>query len=139
MFKDRQNSAQGLVELALSLPLLLILVLGALDFGRAFYLKVILENSAREGAYFMVYESADGKVNNFALAKAAVQIEGQNSGLAIPTGDIEIFCKQGNVVNNTCPNGSIVVVRATHQMDLVVLAFFTGPIDLTGEARMLIP
>lgn len=135
----KKNFGQGLVEFALVLPLLLLLVLGVLDFGRAFYLGVALENSAREGAYYMVYNSSDGRLNNFALAKQAVLIEAQNSGITILPEDIEISCTVSGTVNNLCPHGSMVIVDVNHEMDLVVLPLFASPLNLHGEARMLIP
>ena len=51
MHKDDQDNGQGLIEFALVLPILLLLIIGALDYGFAFFMKVELENSAREGAF----------------------------------------------------------------------------------------
>lgn len=50
--RRRSRRGQALVELALLLPLLLILVLGAIDFGRVFLGWVALQNAARVGANF---------------------------------------------------------------------------------------
>lgn len=133
------NSAQGLIELALIMSVLLLLVMGALDIGRAFHMKVVLENAARESAYFMVYNPVDGKASNFALAKTAAQIEAQNSGVNLQLDEITVSCLQGETVNNNCPGGSDVQVVITHEMDFVVLQIFSGPIQLSGQARMLIP
>ena len=47
-----RSRAQGLVEFALVLPVLLLLLLLAIDFGRALYGWVILQNSARIAANF---------------------------------------------------------------------------------------
>lgn len=44
------NRGAQLLEMALALPLLLILAVGILDFGTAYNLKQILNNAAREGA-----------------------------------------------------------------------------------------
>jgi Flp pilus assembly protein TadG len=46
-----------MVKFVLVLPILLLLVIGAPDFRRAFHIKVRLENAAREGAYYMVCHS----------------------------------------------------------------------------------
>src|SRR5438270_6928060 len=46
---DRDEGAQ-IVELAVSLPLLLVLLMGIYDFGQAFNLKQRLTSAAREGA-----------------------------------------------------------------------------------------
>ena len=133
------NSAQGLVELALILPVLLLLVVGALDIGRAFHMKIVLENAAREGAYFMVYNPVDGKADNFAKAKEAAIFEAENSGINLQPAQITVSCLNGETVNNNCPGGSDVQVVVTQQMDFIVLQIFSGPLQLSGQARMLIP
>jgi Flp pilus assembly protein TadG len=46
-----------LVEFALSFPLLLVMVVGIIDFGAAYNLKQKLNNAAREGARFAINES----------------------------------------------------------------------------------
>ncbi len=46
--RDRRGAA--ILELALLLPLLMMLVLGILEFGRALVVQEILTNAAREGA-----------------------------------------------------------------------------------------
>jgi len=46
------DDASQLMEFAVSLPLLVVLVVGIFDFGRAFNLKHQLTNAARDGARF---------------------------------------------------------------------------------------
>jgi TadE-like protein len=46
----RGERGQSAVELALALPVLLLTLMGALDFGRAFFAYVSITNAAREGA-----------------------------------------------------------------------------------------
>lgn len=46
----RQDSGQALVELALALPLLLLILVGIFEFARAYSIKQTLVNAAREGA-----------------------------------------------------------------------------------------
>ncbi len=130
---------QGMVEFALVLPILLLLVVGALDFGRAFYIKVGLENAAREGAYYMVYHPEDRIGPSFPAAQTAVQVEAQDSGFPIATNKIVVKCMQGGTQNNACPSGSTVIVTVQYEFQFVVSRFFGGPIQLTNEARMLIP
>src|SRR5437867_1500977 len=48
----RAATGQALVELALSIPLLLLLLFGAGDLARAFYTAVTLTNAAGVGATF---------------------------------------------------------------------------------------
>ena len=133
------GNGQGLIEFSLFLPIVIFLVLGALSIGQVFHVKVILENAAREGAYFMVYNTDEGKINSFALAKSAVQGEADNSGMVISDGDIDIYCKLGSLVNNNCPEGSTVVVTVQHELSVIFDGLFGGPFNLTNDAKMLIP
>jgi len=45
----RGESGEALVEFALILPIMLVLSLGMLDFGRAFHAKSLVDQAAREG------------------------------------------------------------------------------------------
>jgi Flp pilus assembly protein TadG len=53
MFSQRRRRGQALVELALTLPILLLLVLGILEFGYATHQKLILSHASREAARAM--------------------------------------------------------------------------------------
>jgi Flp pilus assembly protein TadG len=46
----RRPRGQSTVEFALTVPLLLLLVFGIIDFGRALNIAVVVSNAAREGA-----------------------------------------------------------------------------------------
>ena len=127
---DRKG--QALVEFALALPLVLILVLGVLEFGRAFQTKIVLTNAAREGAHYFVY---DADVDN---AKDAVVAEAFNSGVQIELGDVTIQC-DGAVTVDTCPPGSTVEVLVTNLFELQIIGSFIDPLPINSQARMLVP
>jgi Flp pilus assembly protein TadG len=55
--KRRGCQGSQLVEFALMLPLLVVMVVGVMDFGSAYTLKQKLNNAAREGARFAAEES----------------------------------------------------------------------------------
>jgi Flp pilus assembly protein TadG len=50
--KKSLESGQSLTELAISFPLILLLLLGTLDFGMALYSYVIIRDAAQEGALY---------------------------------------------------------------------------------------
>jgi Flp pilus assembly protein TadG len=57
VIKREQNSAQSergqsLVELAITLPILILLLLGTLDFGMAIFSYSMLRDAAQEGAFY---------------------------------------------------------------------------------------
>jgi len=69
---------QSLVELALLLPFLLVLIVGALEFGRLFFTKIVITNAAREAAYYLSINPGE-----YSNATTAAEAEAANSG--IPT------------------------------------------------------
>jgi Flp pilus assembly protein TadG len=48
----RSESGSALLELAVISPLLLLLVIGVVDYGRAFYTSITVANAARAGAEY---------------------------------------------------------------------------------------
>jgi len=55
----RPDSGMALIEAAFVLPVLLVLAMGMLDFGRAFHFKHLLDEAAREGARVAVVTTPD--------------------------------------------------------------------------------
>jgi Flp pilus assembly protein TadG len=55
----RQSAGTVLIEFALTLPLLLLLILGIFDFGFAFQRYLVVTNAAREGARMAVLPGYD--------------------------------------------------------------------------------
>jgi Flp pilus assembly protein TadG len=46
----RSQKGQSIVELALILPIIIIILFGIIEFGRIFYSYIVITNAAREGA-----------------------------------------------------------------------------------------
>lgn len=108
----QSTRAQALVELALMLPILLLLILGAIDFGRLFMNKLILTNAAREGAnYISYYFDADNLGASIEAARDVVIAEGTSSGITIERGNISF--------TNCCTPGLPVSVTVTKEVDLL--------------------
>ena len=60
----------NLVEAALVIPLLLIILIGAVDFGRAYFTYITIINAAREGAHWgVLHPPPTGDVCGKALAE----------------------------------------------------------------------
>jgi Flp pilus assembly protein TadG len=60
----RSEAGMALIEAAFILPVLLVLAMGMLDFGRAFHFKHLLDEAAREGARVAVVTSPDQDIVN---------------------------------------------------------------------------
>jgi len=129
--------AQSLVEFALVLPLLLLLILAAMDIGRMFYTKMVLTNAAREGANYLAYYPNTELEEGFPGTYAAIEDEGDSS-------NVEIIVEEDVSILNCCTIGSEVGVQVTKTVDLVLgnvlqaLGLIAGPITLTGTVWMVV-
>ena len=125
--KKRASIGQSIVEFALILPGMLMLVMGVLEIGRLFYIKVALQNAAREGAYFLSYYPDD-----IAGMRSAVVSEAQSAGIdLVPVTDI--------LVNNCCTRGNYVEVQVKQEdISLLIFGFLTGEVDLSSSVRMMV-
>lgn len=57
--RDRRGSS--LIEMALTLPIILTMLLGTLDLGRAVYAQNVISNAAREGARYGIVPPYDSQ------------------------------------------------------------------------------
>jgi len=135
--QNRKQRGQALVEFALALPLLLILVLGVLEFGRAFQTKIVLTNAAREGTHYFIYDPEDS--GSFTNTIAATVAEANNSGVRITPSDVTVHCYVGATVDDTCPAGSTVEVWVQNMFELTIIGSFIDPLPINSDARMLVP
>lgn len=89
MARDREKTTHpergaNLVEMALILPLLLLLIAAIADFGRAFNAYIVITNAAREGArYAARVDHTRTVVDDFILC--AIYQEAINSGIGLGT------------------------------------------------------
>ncbi|PKM76263.1 MAG: pilus assembly protein TadE [Firmicutes bacterium HGW-Firmicutes-15] len=69
VFKSQQG--QALVELALVLPILLMLLFGIIEFGRIFGAYMVITNLSREGARYGVVGHDDSQIQNLIISGRA--------------------------------------------------------------------
>lgn len=89
--KLKANKGQAIIEFAVVLPVMLIILLGIIDFGIVFYNKAMLTNASREGARAAItYTTVSGlywpETSMQAAAVAAVTNYLQNQGKLITFG-----------------------------------------------------
>jgi len=125
----RGDSGEALLEIALVLPILLLLSMGMLDFGRAFHAKNIVDQAARESARVAAVSNDDK-----ALATQRANDIMTGSGLAAKTVN----------VSDKDPSG-MVTVQVTYRFTFVTPGLFAmfskglkdaGGIDMTGKSVM---
>ena len=112
--RNDARSGQGIVELALSLPLLLLLMLGTIDIGRVFYDYVQLRNAVREGAGYGARMPND---------TAGITLRVNRHGIPAGT-SVAIACTGNCTTTNGVPNGvGTIEVTATHTFTPITTAF----------------
>jgi len=78
----RNERGQALVEFALVVPLLLIMVMAIIDFGRAWNLHQTITDAAREGARQAVISNAVTQDSAVAIVAGVIRASGFDPGLA---------------------------------------------------------
>ena len=129
----RRTAGQSLVEFALLLPILALLLVGVFDLGRAFHVRITLNNASREAARFGTLDRT-----NLAGMKAAAMQEAQNSGIVIASGDITLTCPDAGTAA-PCARDTTLLVTITHQYDPILSFFFPSGITIRGRTEMRIP
>ncbi len=132
-----KQKGQALVEFALILPVLVLLVFGMVEFGRAMYLKNMLNNAARAGARAAVVTPNLPQTTSYSLAARGTDVIQQTmfDGLQY----VDRSTATANVsVNGSNPakNGDIVTVSVTCNFDSVVQKLIKIANTLTGAASM---
>jgi len=127
-----------LVEFALVIPLLLLMLVGVADLGRAFRTYIAITNAAREGArYASIKPWQRGAIVQAAIDEASL------SGLSLTDDEIEIAVS-GVVVTGTevdAESGDSIAVTVTHDFPLILgglLGLPDGTLTLRNRSSMVV-
>lgn len=123
----KAQRGQSLVELALLVPVLILILIGIIDFGRVFNAYITITNAAREGARYgaMHPDDADG-------IKARVVNEATASGVNVEDVEVEF-------PNGTSEPGNPIRVKVIYGFPLITAFLFGGgTITLQSAAEMVI-
>jgi len=118
MFK--REKGQSMVEVALTMPLLLLILMGILDLGRAYFTFVALSDAAAEGASYAAIhptnlteisaraaDSSDGLVT-FAPEMVSVEFNGDAIDSSVVTVTVQYdYPLLTPVIQSMVPNGVI--------------------------------
>lgn len=120
----RGDSAAGQLgaaaaEFAIILPILVVLVMGIVEFGRAFNTQITLTGAAREGARVMAIHNDEAAAETATVSAAALN--------PAPTVTVDPA---------PCDRGDEVTVTATTQFDLFIPFFGGRGLDLQGVGVM---
>ena len=119
--RRRAERGAALVELAIALPLLAVMLVGTIDFGRAFRTAMVVTNAARAGAQFGSQTVANSGSPTGMIAAADAVLTANGLGSSPPTtAQRACFCATAAAVfsgsvacTTTCPSGQHLVVSVT--------------------------
>ncbi|MDD2433344.1 MAG: TadE/TadG family type IV pilus assembly protein [Clostridia bacterium] len=125
----REGKGQALVEMALLLPLLLLLLFGIIEFGRVMSASFIVTHGAREGARYGAVGATDSEIVTRIQTKAAVALY-----------DPEDPTKLSIEIGRTGPvKGGDIEVKVSYAVTLYLplIPEFTGnPLTVVGTSVM---
>jgi Flp pilus assembly protein TadG len=129
--KSKSEGGAVAVEFAIILPLFLVLVLGIMEFGRAFNIQVSLSEAARESArYAAVHCTEAGYDEDEALAAAV------SAAPSVPLNASDVDIQYSG--DGTCAAGNNVEVTVTYNTSYLtgLPGFIPGmPADLEITSR----
>jgi Flp pilus assembly protein TadG len=134
----KQTNGQALVEFAFIILILLLLVVGGLDFGRMYFMQVTLNNASEEGAYYLAYNPNDITDCNPTVSATncdtylAIKREAISAGVNITTASVNI-----SIINNADSTRTAEVV-VTQNVNLKILTFLFSISSLSSTSRMLV-
>jgi Flp pilus assembly protein TadG len=100
----RQEDGQGLVELALVVPLFILLLVGSAEFARLAWVTILTSNAARAGASFGAH-SLENSVNTAGIQAAAAADSINLTGLTTAPPSISCVCSNGTAIpSGQCAN-----------------------------------
>lgn len=122
-FGQEERGAQ-LVEFAFLVPVLLLLIFGALDFGRAYFSWIILTNGAREGARVAAVGANEATVaDRVALAVSGLPVATAEPD-ACPVASNQAWCLEAD--NLQGDRGEAVTVRLEYNFKFVIPTLWDG-------------
>lgn len=118
----RCDDGGSLVELALVMPLFLLLMLGALDFGRAYYLSIEIAGAAHAAAVY----GSQNPTDTTGMTAAAQDDAPNVPNLSVETPTYGCECADGTSYSATCTTApSCPSNNAVYRVNVTVTATYT--------------
>jgi Flp pilus assembly protein TadG len=116
------------VEFAILAPVLVMLLLGIMEFGRAYNAQASLSSAAREGVRVMAIS------NDPAVAKTAAK----STAVSLQPGLVDtniVFKNLDSPTSSSCASGTRISVTITYSLS--TMTGIAGPFSLAGKGAML--
>jgi Flp pilus assembly protein TadG len=146
------EGGQSFVEVALCLPILLLIVIGIVDIGRMYAYKVAVTNAAREAAFYGARDPQSSTDGATGICQRARDELSAGTG-ACATTSITVECLRGGIPCGAKPavpalfqtdeaGGADVTVTVTYRVSLlstylVSRAFNINPVPISSSATFV--
>lgn len=136
----RRDRGQGLVEFALILPVLLLVLMGLFDFGRAIFAFNAISNAAREGARVAIIDQKVLSGPDFYLAEQEAADQATALGL-IGSDNTQVRLQILLPDGGACPGnwlGCVAQLRVQYEFNAItpIIGAFIGPIQLSTTTEI---
>ncbi len=121
----RSKRGQSLVEIALILPILLIILFGIMEFGRVFHSYLVITHAAREGARYGIISKDAAQIKQ--------KVQDASPGITLDLSDIDV-----NPSTNLTA-GVPLTISVEYQLDLftpVLADIIPNPIVISTSSTM---
>lgn len=139
----RREEAQSLVELALLMPLFILLLLGSAEFARFAWAAVLTSNAARAGASWGAQDPANAGDATGGIEAAAAADSVNLTGLTTTPG-LTCVCSNGNLIQNCfntalsdCP-APATIIDYVHVNTTSTISVFGHSFTATGQSIMVV-
>ena len=122
----KNQKGQALVEFAIIIPILLMLVMGILQFGMMLNSYLTIENASREGARAGIVGSSDVEIQNLIISTS-------------PSLDPKNLIVSITPTETNRKSGDTLIVKVTYNYNLIVpiiSSLFNNVVVLNGQTSM---
>jgi len=139
--RTTRGRGQTLVEFALILPVLLVILLGVVDLGRAIYANNVIANAAREGGRTAIVNQTGSEIRARAISQATgLQIDAASTSCP-PSGASGVCVEFKNAaltaacspLNLTCV--AVITVKYTFSPITPIVGRILGPFAMTSVTK----
>jgi Flp pilus assembly protein TadG len=131
MKRLRSESGAAAVEFALVVPVLLVLLLGIIEFGRVYNAQLQLTAAARDAARVVSINAAPAQT--LANARSAAIASAGSLNPAVAPSQVAVSVNPGGT--SVCPPGSTATVTVTYPLKFLT-GVFGASVTLTGRGAM---
>jgi Flp pilus assembly protein TadG len=109
------------VELALTVPILLLLLLGAAELARVAYAAIEVSNAAEAAVRYGAQNSTTADPENWPAIQAAAETDAANLPLTSVTPALVCGCSNGTVSGQSCTGFTISNCPGSHNVETLIV------------------